>query len=684
MRTVLRFPAFFLFIVFFLFADGIFAQYRPLKKYRSYKAPGVNTMVTGPAVNVQTSAVVSPKPAIANSSNSLTVIPLGTSANGLGWGYAGGQRTHIWADDKLKTLALIHRMGPGGSPLNLSGFLAVDKAVNMGQSYSDWVMNWQVYASNLFSGGNYLDMAGNPQLGIVNPAGNTDPENSYIHYFTSLQPATPSSSGNYAHGRVKWNSQPDSTKRFNWFNPPPYHNNPGGFFISQTNKAYTVDVDYNPVTNTYNNQLIVGVGTFNSTTHDFDYVYSALPLQGALGTIPLSPRIAADPSGKHVWIACIGNNGEATANFDSTYYPIFFHSADTGQTWSNPMAVTLDGPNGIPSVMNFISDSRFDSIFGPGNTPPRDQICYTSAFDCDLVVDKCGNPDIGIGIHLAGGDFSVLAIDSAFAIFHFTTYDNGNRWCGRLVGCPKKFRGYFPASLDIYEDNRVNVSINKSGDHVYFTWLDSPGAADTANDHPDLFARGYDIILEKYTNQNGKDQEINITGSSSLAGTAWFADASYYTFTKPDGSYIIPLVAETVYGGNILSNQVSYNYISDFSISQNKYTIPSMSGPWGSNCWSGCWVGVKENSNQTDGLSVCPSPNPAGNFVNMDINTSASGKVCISLYSLLAQDVVHMEVMFNEPGSHTVSLDVSHLSPGIYFYTVSLGAQTAGGKLVVE
>ena len=68
----------------------------------------------------------------------------------------------------------------------------------------------------------------------------------------------------------------------------------------------------------------------------------------------------------------------------------------------------------------------------------------------------------------------------------------------------------------------------------------------------------------------------------------------------------------------------------------------------------------------------------------MVINTSAAGKVGVSLYSFLGQDIINREVMFNEPGSHTVTLDVSHLSPGIYFYTVSLGAQTAGGKLVVE
>ncbi|MCX6287896.1 MAG: T9SS type A sorting domain-containing protein [Bacteroidetes bacterium] len=688
MRKVTHwFSAILFLFIFLLTADGIFAQNRIRKNIRQYGPPDAWTIISEPAVNSQFSTVVAPLPNKLSANNTVTVIPLGTSANGLGWGYAGGQRTHLWADDNLKTVALIHRMGPGSIPSNLSGYLAVDKAVNMGQTQSDWTLNWQIYASNILKTGNYIDLALYPQLGILNPAGNSNPDDSYIHYFAPLV-TNVNYFGNYTHGRARWGSQSDSTKDFNWFTPPPYHNTPDGFFISQANKAYVVDLDYNSTTGVYNNNLVVGVGTWNNTTRDFEYTYSSLPLNTSVfQTIPLSPRIAADPSGQHVWIACIGNNGEATPVFDSTYYPVFFHSSDGGQTWSQPYAVAIDGMYGFSAVLNFISDYRLYLQFYPNPVPPRDEIAYSTAFDCDLVVDNWGVPHFGVGVHLAGlTGFSVTAADSLFAIFHIYSVDLGYTWCARAVGWPKQFRGYFPASQGIAEDNRVNVSINKDGDHVFFTWLDSQSPTDTANDHPDVFARGINLLNCKYTSSSGIDQGTNITNSSSVSNSAWFADASYYVFTKPDNSYIIPIASEAITGGNIVSNPVGFNYIPDFSFSPDDFTIDAQDPAWGDDClWSGCnYWGIKENVFTYSSILATANPNPAKDIVNLILNLPETGFITLDFYSLLGQRELHKEYSFLESGEHTVKLDVSNLIPGIYFYTVSLGAQRVSGKLIVE
>ena len=574
-------------LVFITITCGLMGQNKIRRNVRQYKAPDFKTIISEPATNFRVSAVVAPLPNKPASENTVTVIPLGTSANGLGWGYSGGQRTHLWADDSLKTIALIHRMGPGANPPNLSGYLAVDKGENMGQSPDDWVTDWQIYASNRYSGGSYQDEARFPQVGIVNFQANSNPNNSYITYFAPVL-TNSTTWGNYADGRVKWDTQSDSTKHITAFNPPPCHYTPEGFFISQNNTAFMVDLDYNSITGIYNNNLIVGVGTWNNTTHDFQYTYSSLPLTTALGTIPLHPRIAADPTGQTVWIACVGDNGGITPVTDSSYYyPIFFYSRDGGQTWSDPIAVQLDGPNGISAVRNFIPQRLLDSLWH-GYPPPRDQIAYSTAFDCDLVVDYRGAPHIGVGIHLAGNNaYSLIAIDSTFAIFHIysNSYDNGDNWCGRGVGSPKHFRGYFPASQDITEDNRVNVSINKAGDHLFFTWLDSQSAGDTANDHPDVFARGYDLHNCNYTNSSGADAGTNITGSSSISSSAWFADAPYYVFSNLDNSYIVPVAAETISGGDIISNPVSFKYIPDFSFNPDDFTILSINGYWSDYCY---------------------------------------------------------------------------------------------------
>ncbi len=213
-------------------------------------------------------------------------------------------------------------------------------------------------------------------------------------------------------------------------------------------------------------------------------------------------------------------------------------------------------------------------------------MAYTTAFDCDLVVDKWRNPNIGVGIHLAGSaGFTVAAGDSLFAIFHINSMDRGASWCARAVGWPKQFRGFFPASQGISEDNRVNVAINKTGDHVFFSWLDSRSPSDIANDHPDVITRGCDLLKSSYTNDNGLDQGTNITGLSSIANSAWFTDASYYVFCYSDTSFIIPLATESITSGDIVNNQVSFNYIPDFSFPESKFTVCANGPSWGNSCW---------------------------------------------------------------------------------------------------
>ena len=671
--------------VFVIITSGLAGQNRIGKNIPQYKVPDSKTIISEPSTNFRVSTVVVPLPNKPSSENTVTVIPLGTSANGIGWGYAGGQRTHLWADDSLKTITLVHRMGPAPSPPNISGYLAVDKAENMGQSPDDWVTNWQIYASNRYSGGSYQDEARFPQAGIVNFQANSNSNKSYITYFAPVL-ANSSNWRNYADGRVKWNNQSDSTKLITAFNPPPYHYTPDGFFISQDNKAFVVDLDYNSVTGLYNNNLIVGVGTWNNTSYDFQYTYSALPLTTAPGTIPLHPRIAADPSGQNVWIACIGDNGGVIPVADSSYYyPIFFSSRDGGQTWSEPIAVQLDGPNGISAVRNFVPQWLLDSLWN-GDPPPRDQIAYSTAFDCDLVVDKWSRPHIGVGIHLAGTNaHSVITIDSAFTIFQIYSCDwEGATWCGRTIGWPKQFRGYFPASQNITEDNRVNTSINKNGDHVFFIWLDSQSSGDTANEHPDVFARGYDLLSWNYTNSNGLDAGTNITGSSSISSSAWFADASYYTFTKPEGSNIIPIATEAITDENIINNPVSFKYIPDFSFIQSDYTILYNSGLGADDCEYKCYEGINENSINNSVLTASVNPNPAAESATLVMDIPETSLVVIDFYSGLGEHIFHKEFDFPLPGRHAVNLDVSHFTPGIYFYAVSLKAQRTSGKLIVD
>jgi hypothetical protein len=118
--------------------------------------PGIPT---AKAVQSQQTAVepaksMVPLPVTPNSSNTkgtdvVNILTLGTAANAYTYGYAGGQKTIVWADDSLDAIINVHRMGPGTTPPGFSGYLSVDLGVNGAATIGDWTLNWQIYASTL-------------------------------------------------------------------------------------------------------------------------------------------------------------------------------------------------------------------------------------------------------------------------------------------------------------------------------------------------------------------------------------------------------------------------------------------------------------------------------------------------------------------------------------------------------
>ena len=370
----------------FLFCFSLFiglsliSQAQQRGNFTSYKVSNSNPVAADPVPLTQASAVVLPTNGGVKAANVVSVLTLGTSANGLGWGYAAGCYDHLWADNDLKAVGFIHRMGPGSTPPSFSGYLAMDHAANYGATLADWSINYQVHAATLNTGGSYyMDAARYPQGGLYNPAGNTNLSNSYfIYYAPAFCNNTASSWGGYTWGTGKWGTQSDSTKHLDWYTPPPYREIQDGFTITAQGKAFGIGNEYDSYSSgTYYDNLYLSTGVWDNTTHKYNYTASLIPLPQHLGAWSTIEKISADPTGNDVWIGCIGNNGGAGPVFDSTYYPIFIHSSNGGQTWGAPIAVTLDGPNGIPAILNYISDSRLATVYSPNPAPSRSQIAYT-------------------------------------------------------------------------------------------------------------------------------------------------------------------------------------------------------------------------------------------------------------------------------------------------------------------
>jgi len=505
--------------------------------------------------------------------NPNAVITLGTSANGLGYGVNGGQRTMVWADDNLKTVINFHRMGPGTTPPSLSGYLAADIGTTLGQSLVNWTNNRQVYAATLNSGGTYYaDAARYPQAALYNPLGNTDPSNAYIGYFAANLSDVTNTWGGYSRGIQNLVNQADSTKHLIWNSPHPNHYIPDGFTISQQGIALSVDVAFNQSDFLYYDTLILNRGTWNAASRDFTYAESYLFLFSDNDQKPKTPRVAFSPDGQTAWIVALVNNWEATqTGAYKNYYPVLFKSVNAGLTWSGPYSIQLDGPNGINGIKTLLSDYRIQQLFS-SPYPTRDQIGYTTAYDCDLAVDKWGNPHIGVVVGLTESDYTISNSDSCFAVFDIYSTNGGGSWQGQNLGHLKKFRGNFGGSS---EDNRVNVATSMDGKKMFFTWLDTQVPWSTDNSQPDIFARGFDLVTNKLTGINISGNCVNlpnnVTEPTPYAHNAPFECTSHYVFTSA-GDWIIPIVFEEL-TGNDINMPVTFKYIPDFKYSANDFCI---------------------------------------------------------------------------------------------------------------
>jgi len=664
-----------LFSLVMLMAIAVSAQRPQLK-------PGIPSVKAATAQKAAIEPVrahsVTPAPQQSSTKNPdiVNILTLGTAANAYTYGYAGGQKTMVWADDDLDAVINLHRMGPGSTPPSFSGYLGLDIGINGASSISDWTLNWQIYAATLNTGGTYfLDAARYPQGGLYKPAGATSLSDCYFAYFApNLSTNSNPTWGGYSYGRIDMGNQADSSKHLRWYTPPPFTYIPDGFTITGQGVVLETDLEQEWAGASfvgYKDNIVLGRGVWNAGTMDFDYEFTQVSCPTTDAQRPANERIAASPDGNTVWIVVISNNGGAIQTGDSgNYYPILIKSVDGGATWGDPMAVQLDGPDGIDFIVNeFLSDYRIQELYG--QMVSREEIPYTTAFDCDLVVDKWGNPHIGVVVGVSAGDYSIAIGDSAYAVFDIYSTDDGATWNAVRMGQPLTFRGTF--ATDYTEDNRVNIASNQKGDFVFVTYNDTQIPGQTDNINPDVFARGFNLLTNMITDADGLDAATNVTFLSDVTQDAPFECTSHYVLTKENGGHTIPIVTVELTGGDPAA-AIAFKYISDFSFDPGDYTIPVGNPPFP--------VGVEKTEAALFNAFV--SPNPVKDLATLKVNLKESGNLSLKVVNALGQNVMNLNKGFVEAGIHQYTLDASSLKAGVYFCTVILDGQKFTTRMIVE
>ena len=95
------------------------------------------------------SEVISPSD---RDANIVTIINIGTSANAYGYGYAGGQKSLVWADPDVNVVTNFHRMGGDLDPDGYSGDMGYDISLDGGATWTNMV---ECYVATDNGGGEY-------------------------------------------------------------------------------------------------------------------------------------------------------------------------------------------------------------------------------------------------------------------------------------------------------------------------------------------------------------------------------------------------------------------------------------------------------------------------------------------------------------------------------------------------
>jgi hypothetical protein len=97
------------------------------------------------------------------------------------------------------------------------------------------------------------------------------------------------------------------------------------------------------------------------------------------------------------------------------------------------------------------------------------------------------------------------------------------------------------------------------------------------------------------------------------------------------------------------------------------------------------WTGINDNSLSVLDSDVSQnSPNPATGLTTIKVNIRKPAKLYLDVTNLFGQKIIEVNAGKVLQGMNEITIDVSNLSEGVYFYTVRAGEASVTRKMVVE
>ena len=148
---------------------------------------------------------------------------------------------------------------------------------------------------------------------------------------------------------------------------------------------------------------------------------------------------------------------------------------------------------------------------------------------------------------------------------------------------------------------------------------------------------------------------------------AYFGNAAKYCFTNENG-YNIPIVYEDMDPADPIA-PLRLKYIQDFYFTESQFTI----------------IGVNETPSVKEMAVVSqnfPNPFNGESYVNVHLNNDTY--VTMDIMSITGQLVSSKDYGYKTSCNHTLTIDGSNLTQGVYFYTITAGDSKYTKKMIVR
>ena len=609
-----------------------------------------------------------------------STVALGTSFNI--YGVLGDRQNQVVYNKDINTVAFVHRQndgGPGGT--NATGIMSLDYSTDGG---STWTINpYQTTPT-----GSGADWGGNryPNMGIYNPAANTDPANAFmVQAGPTLETGAASNDNGWAktfRSSFKLDGTLlDETYDYNSVSSQGNINEwgVGGLYVTSQGTAWYVSTNSNNSGETPNpahgvaddnSAYFIVRGDFNTGANKFDWTvvdtiaqtWNTTDNDGNLYNLAGLPNMAWSVDGNTGYVVIMGSWGANTMT-----RPYVMKTVDAGTTWNNV------------NDFDFSTDPVMQQYIFPLNSDGTTQRPNFTSFD--VVVDSTdelrifGEVNGGFSDHPDSLGF-VFGARQAGYLFEVAT--NGANWDVTFIDSIYVDDFEWDGAEQMSHFVRPQASRSQDGSKVFYSWIGSNSLLATDRQFPDVWAISHDISGTEATPWSAYKNLSAGTSASFVSAYQTVAVDAIENGSEED--WELAIVYATGQGGSALSSALSapqWNFLKGVGFSTADFTTAGggNSGGQGSDGNVGSVVGVEEEVITSDNITLYP--NPSNGIITLRVaNTNDFNYTVI--------DVVGNVVNSKHVIGNTSVIDLTNNAKGIYFVNINNGISNITKKVILS